>query len=432
MEKQLKIIITGDNGECLPPPYGGIPKRCLLHAKIWRELGAKVYMQVHHKHANENDLGARAEYFYDYAKPPTAFDKIFLVLGKFLSRPWLFTRLIFLQLRLDNEAYFGRYLYCAAKAIILDKKIKDVKPDVIVTETGGLQSLMSLEIGKRNGLPVILENYAEIQFKPDEKNENIAGRQSKLWKYLVNGVDLVVPASKHCTKGPLKYLTDPDKMKVIYSGINFDIFNGRALDDKPAARKKFNLPEEKFLVMAVGALKMRKGHDQLFEAILKIPKEKLKKMAVVLCGMGDIPELRKRAEELNFPADSLFVFQGLTEEDLARLYSSVDCFCFPSITPRECMGMAMKEAMAIGLPIVAYDTGGISEAITPGENGLLAPTGDREALARGNVAMLNMPAEERKRMGQNNIEKARKVFDIKVTAKELLDEIFKLARKDVN
>lgn len=421
----MKILITGDSGESLPPPYGGIIKRCLLHAKIWKTYGATVYIHVHHKHGREEDLGAGAQYFYDFCKKPSFARKLIFFVKNFLVNPLLFIRLVWLQYNLLGKLMAKNFFYCAGRAAYLDRMVKKIRPDVMVTETGGTQSLVSLEIARRNNLPIILENYAEIQFK-EKDGKNIAETFSKFWRYLVNGVNLVVPASEHCAQGPRKYIESPNRIKIVYSGINFDIFNGQINNDKMAAREKFGLPKDKFLVMAVGALRMRKGHDQLFEALLKFPREKLAKIFVVLCGMGPVEEMKQTAKEMGFPMESLKIFQGLTEEDLAELYSGMDCFCFPSLTPRECMGMAIKEAMSLGLPIAVYDSGGIREAIEDGVNGFLVPTGDKEALAVAIEKIIGFNEVQRREIYKNNIIKAQQLFDIKNTANQFYQEILRL------
>ena len=425
VDKKLKIIITGDNGESLPPPYGGIMKRCLLHAKQWRQAGVQVYMHIHHKHKNEQDLDARAEYFYDFDKPANAIDKAIFVVKNLISDPLLFVKSLLLQTKLSPQTDIVFFLYCAGRAIVLKKAIKRFKPDIIISETGGFQSLVAAEVAKRAGLKIILENYAEIQFKQEKGGENIAAEYAPLWRYLLDKVDLIVPASRHCRLGPANYVDD-SKIKVIYSGVNFDLFNGHIGRDKNVLRQKFNLPKNKFLVMAVGALRGRKGHDHLMEALLRMPAEEINQMGLVLCGMGKVDEVRQTAANLDFPKESLFIFQGLTEESLANLYATVDCFCFPSVTPRECMGMAMKEAMSIGLPIVAYDAGGIKEAIENGQNGFLVPVGDKSSLALAIKKIKELGVENISRIRAANIKKAGEMFDINKTSKELLNEIIRL------
>jgi glycosyltransferase involved in cell wall biosynthesis len=64
------------------------------------------------------------------------------------------------------------------------------------------------------------------------------------------------------------------------------------------------------------------------------------------------------------------VFTGLLQgEDLASAYASADIFLFPSTT--ETLGMAMLEAMASGLPVVAARSGASCEVVSEGEAGLL-------------------------------------------------------------
>jgi glycosyltransferase involved in cell wall biosynthesis len=139
--------------------------------------------------------------------------------------------------------------------------------------------------------------------------------------------------------------------------------------------------------------------------------------------MGDDVRLVAQASVIGFGEQSLKIFHGLTEHDLAELYSSADAFCFPSTTPRECMGMAMKEAMAIGLPIAAYDAGGISEAIEDGVNGYLVPVGDKAKLADAISKIMKLTTDERLAIARANVEKARRLFNIAITAKKMYDEM---------
>ncbi len=422
-KKPVRILITGANGDCLPPPYGGIIKRCLLHARAWKEMSAEVCMHVHHKHPNEEDLGAGADYFYDYIKKPNLIYKVLFVCKTFFSHPILFVNLSLLLLWLWPEKNI-EILYYAGKGIVLNKKINTWKPTVIITECGSPQSICAAFIARNKSIPLVLENYAEMQFIADADGKNTIEQYAKAWKYLMNHCTMIVSASKHCTLGPKSHGAEENKLRIIYSGINFSIFNAPQDKTKSVLRESFSLPQNKYIIFAVGALKMRKGHDQLFESVLQLPKEILTKTAIALCGMGQADELKQKAIALGFPQESLFIFQGLTEERLAELYASADCFCFPSITPRECMGMAMKEAMAVGLPVTAYNTGGISEAITDGENGFLAPTNDRVALAHALQKTMLLSEEERSRMAKANIDKAQKLFDIRATS----DQLFQILR----
>jgi len=431
MDEPVKILISGDNGEGLPPPYGGIIKRCLLHAKEWKKQGAQVFIHIHHKHENEEDLDAGAEYFYDFARKPSPADKIKFILRNFFANPFLFAGLFYSQLDLLREFILKSFLYCAARGVYLNEMVKKIRPDIMITETGSPQSLVAIKIAKRHITPIILENYAEIQYKGPEEDIgiNFAPKYKRFWEYLVNNVALVVPPSQHCSAGPRLYLKDTNKMRVIYSGVNFDVFNGHFARTKEEARKEFNLPTDKFLIMAVGALRTRKGHIHLIEALLKLSEDQLNRTMLVLCGMGDIEAMKQRARELNFPVESLRIFQGLTEGDLAKLYAAMDCFCVMALTARECMGMALKEAMSIGLPIVAYNVGGVKEAVENEVNGFLIPPGDRQGLVDSILKIMSLNDDEERSFKENNIAKVEKLFDIKKTAALLFDEIRRLTSK---
>lgn len=89
--------------------------------------------------------------------------------------------------------------------------------------------------------------------------------------------------------------------------------------------------------------------------------------------VGDGPA---RAElEQNHPGH---LFAGMRAgEDLAAHYASADCFLFPSLT--ETFGNVISEALASGLPVVAFRHAAAAELLRPGDNGLLAPYGDEQA-----------------------------------------------------
>jgi glycosyltransferase involved in cell wall biosynthesis len=73
------------------------------------------------------------------------------------------------------------------------------------------------------------------------------------------------------------------------------------------------------------------------------------------------------------------VFAGLRRDaDLAAHYASADLFFFPSLT--ETFGNVVPEALASGLPVVAYDCAAAGQLVREGESGWLAAPGDEPAL----------------------------------------------------
>ena len=139
------------------------------------------------------------------------------------------------------------------------------------------------------------------------------------------------------------------------------------------------------VVLFVGRLAEKKGVTYLISA--------MKQMDAVLVIVGEGPlkeKLREQARDLNVEA----VFLGAkTHDELKRIYASADVFVMPSVTAKdgdqEGLGLVMLEAMASGLPIVANDSGGISQVIENGVNGLLCQEKNVKQLSDAISAVLN-------------------------------------------
>jgi glycosyltransferase involved in cell wall biosynthesis len=86
----------------------------------------------------------------------------------------------------------------------------------------------------------------------------------------------------------------------------------------------------------------------------------------------------------------------LQGEALAEAYASSDIFAFPSLT--ETFGQVVQEAMASGLPVVGFDSGGVHDLVTHEQTGLLAPANDHVALTQALQSLLASPAQ-RLRLG---------------------------------
>lgn len=139
------------------------------------------------------------------------------------------------------------------------------------------------------------------------------------------------------------------------------------------------------VVLFVGRLAEKKGVTYLISA--------MKQMDAVLVIVGEGPlkeKLQEQARDLNVEA----VFLGAkTHDELKRIYASADVFVMPSVTAKdgdqEGLGLVMLEAMASGLPIVANDSGGISQVIENGVNGLLCQEKNVKQLSDAISAVLN-------------------------------------------
>lgn len=135
---------------------------------------------------------------------------------------------------------------------------------------------------------------------------------------------------------------------------------------------------DKKVVLFVGRLAEKKGVTYLIDAMRKID------AILVIVGDGS---LKKALEHQASDMGKKVVFLGAkTHDELKSIYASADVFVAPSITAKdgdqEGIPTAIMEAMASGLPIVASNSGGISQLIQDGENGLLCEEKDVDSLGK--------------------------------------------------
>ena len=132
----------------------------------------------------------------------------------------------------------------------------------------------------------------------------------------------------------------------------------------------------------VARLVEQKDHRALVDAAPAIL-ERFPDVRFVVVGDGPLhAELERRAGGLPFE------FTG-AREDVPELLAGFDVFVFPSRFEGLCL--AVIEAQAAGVPVVATPVGGIRETVVDGETGLLVPVGDRTGLAEAVGRLLDDP-----------------------------------------
>jgi glycosyltransferase involved in cell wall biosynthesis len=110
--------------------------------------------------------------------------------------------------------------------------------------------------------------------------------------------------------------------------------------------------------------------------------------ALVICGDGEQrSELEALASSLNIACYVKFLG---TRSDVAQVLRACDVFCHAA--PWEPFGIVAIEAMAVGLPIVVPDSGGIRETVEHGVNGLLYPALDHQTLSKAMLALSSNPS----------------------------------------
>ena len=142
--------------------------------------------------------------------------------------------------------------------------------------------------------------------------------------------------------------------------------------------------------------------------------------------VGDGPA-RAEVEAALAPFGRRIVDRGaLDAAGVAAALAQADLFVWPAIN--EAFGMALLEAQASGLPVVAGASGGVGDIVVPGTTGLLAPPGDADAFAAA-VRRLILDPAVRAAMGLAAAQKVRREHDLPVAAARLAGLIETLGRK---
>ncbi|HEY6102314.1 MAG TPA: glycosyltransferase [bacterium] len=182
--------------------------------------------------------------------------------------------------------------------------------------------------------------------------------------------------------------------------------------DVSAARAAFNIPAGRPVVVTASRLAREKSVDLVLSAFATVRTTH----DAVLLVVGGGPE----EENLHAVAQSLGIARDVIFTGLLPHTRALDCMAtgalFLYASQTETQGLVLVEAMALGLPIVAVDAGGIADAVRDGETGFLTPV-DPAALAGKVRALLDDPAEAR-RMGERGRE-ASAAFTIPVIAARL-------------
>jgi len=161
----------------------------------------------------------------------------------------------------------------------------------------------------------------------------------------------------------------PDRMGVMYNGVDTERF-APCIQTRLAMRRELGLPEDSFVVGAVGRLVPIKDHQTLLKAATLLLAKGID-VRVLLVGSG--PE----RERLQATAASALEGRACFADDSNRvpeLLNAMDVFVLPSLN--EGMSNTLLEAMACGLPVLATNVGGNPEIIEDNINGALFAPGD--------------------------------------------------------
>ena len=178
------------------------------------------------------------------------------------------------------------------------------------------------------------------------------------------------------------------------------------------------------VLLSVARLVPRKGIDTALEAVARLAPS-FPRLIYVIAGSGpDRERLERMAASLGIGSRVRFL-GDVQEEALPGLYAAADVFVLLAREEREedsveGFGIVYCEASAAGVPIVAADSGGVSEAVRDEETGILVPPKDPEAAARA-IRYLIENRAVRQEMGRNGRRLVEEYYNWDRAAREVWD-----------
>jgi glycosyltransferase involved in cell wall biosynthesis len=179
---------------------------------------------------------------------------------------------------------------------------------------------------------------------------------------------------------------DPGKIRVVPNGVDIAAIDAA----RPGAevRRELGLPDTLPVIGLVGRMDhWGKGHKELFTAMAQL-QERYPCHALIVGGGRREDEVKQMAENLGIAGQVHFLG---SRRDVFDLLQAMDIFVLPSYS--EGLSLALLEAMAAGLPVIATAVGGNPEVVTDSITGLLIPPRNANALAEAMERLLANPAE---------------------------------------
>jgi len=232
----------------------------------------------------------------------------------------------------------------------------------------------------------------------------------KIVQWKIDGIIGVAPLT-------LKYFKEFKGPKtVIPNGINLEEFN-------PKVPKLKRFSDDKINILFLGRIEERKGLIYLLKAF-KILEKNFSNLRLVIVGEGDL-----KKDCLSFVKENNLkevYFEGEKKgKEVPSYYTSSDIFVSPAIFG-ESFGLVLLEAMASGVPVVAFANQGYKDFLKGKKGAFLAPPKDYKALAEKIEILIKNP-QLRKKMGKEGIEEAKK-YSWKLIAEQVLN-FYQLCRE---
>jgi len=269
---------------------------------------------------------------------------------------------------------------------------------------------MFMRIAKALGKKVI------VHFHAFDTESTIKSGAQDVYRYLFESADVVIALSPTWKRAINEVFDLGEKVQVLYN---------------PCSSKSLSVEEFKGLsvtkkkqILSAGVVNARKGYKDLIRGFAEIA-DRHKDWKVVFAGSGEIEEGKALAKELGIEQQVGFL-GWVAGEEKDKVFRETSIFCLPSYA--EGFPMAVLDAWAYGLPVVATPVGGLPDIVKDGEDCLLFEPGDCKRLGEQLERMIT-DEELRERIEGASRNFAEKVFNEDVIDRQLGEMYSELLRQ---
>jgi glycosyltransferase involved in cell wall biosynthesis len=269
---------------------------------------------------------------------------------------------------------------------------------------GGAYDLIHLHGFSQKNLPVMLaarlmrkRTLMTLHTAGHDEPEPVRARGRLAYRAFA-AVDLVLPVSPQLRQRCLDAGLPPDRVRLVPNGIDTDRFRPLGAEARATVRRRLGWTDDLPVILFVGFFSPDKRPDMLFRAFRRLAIDHRTPARLVFAGATESTYFeidRTLAESIRQGAAAA----GLADRvqfvepthDIVTYFQAADVFALPSA--REANPLALLEAMACGLPSVASDLHGATDAIVDeGVNGTLVPADDEAAWAAALRRVIADPA----------------------------------------
>jgi len=268
----------------------------------------------------------------------------------------------------------------AAKRI--RSRLRAWRPDIVHAHDARSHSIALISLGTKSNIPLLVTR--RVAFAPRLARVKYGRRVTRF-----------IAISQAVKKALTLAGVPPEKIEIVYSGISEP-----SIATRRDWRKELDWPADTVVCGVVGAMTREKGIDLLEGIVRRLRPEIARRCGLVFLGAADTGQ---------FDAPGIRVHWAGFIEEIGDAMAGLDMLWHPATS--EGLGTSVLDALALGIPPVAFATGGLSETIQDGVSGILIPPGDLDAFAHA-IATLAVSAEKRMALGENGRKRARSFSDV--------------------